>query len=102
MIPMVGFAILIAAAGGLFIRSRHGSSLAMIEGELQARGANDIAITPDWFDFDRDTLTYDVTYVDSKGQRQTNRAKVGIRPFADRSVYWQQPLPERPAGAQAR
>ena len=91
LLPLLAF-VAAASAAGLFIRSRNVKSRALIESELKAHRATDIAIASDWFDFDRGTLTYDVTYTDASGRRARNRAKVAVGRLADRHVYWRDPL----------
>jgi len=80
---------------GFFVWERHDMARTMIEAELRSHKATDIEISGDWFDADRDTLTYDVVYTDAHGKRVENRCKVGIRPLADQSVYWSQPLMDK-------
>ena len=82
----------VLAGVGLFIRDRHTYALAMIESELTRRRATDIQITADWFDFDRNTLSYDVTYRAPSGERRENRCKVGVGLWADNALYWSEPL----------
>jgi hypothetical protein len=77
---------------GLFVRDRHTYAVAVIEGELKRLKASDINIAADWFDFDRDTLTYNVSCVMPTGEHHENRCKVSIRLGADHDVYWQKPL----------
>jgi len=91
MLPILA---IVAVAGFAFfmIRRRNDTSRAMIENDLKSHGATDVEITSKWVDYDRDTLTYDVAWTDPKGQRVRNRAKVPIHPFADRGIYWQEPL----------
>lgn len=73
-------------------RQRHGMALARVRDELQRARATDIVIRPQWLDFDRDTLTYDVQYTAPDGARRTNRCKVPISPLAEHTVYWADPL----------
>ena len=92
MIPGLVIMAVVLVGVGLFVRDRHASAVALIEGELKRRKASDITISPQWLDFDRDTLTYNVSYVMPTGERHENRCKVSIRLGADRDVYWQKPL----------
>ena len=92
MIPGLVVMVVVLVGVGLFVRDRHTHGVAVIEGELKRRKATDIAISPQWLDFDRDTLTYNVSYVMPTGERHENRCKVSIRPGADHEVYWQKPL----------
>jgi hypothetical protein len=92
MIPGIVIMGVVLVGIGLFVRDRHTYAVAVIEGELKRRKAGDITIAPRWFDFDRDTLTYDVSYVMPSGERHENRCKVSIRLGADHDVYWQKPL----------
>ena len=88
LLVLVGAALVV----GVLLRKHNVRSRALIESELKARHATDIEIASDWFDFDRGTLTYDVTYTDASGRRTRNRAKVAIGRLADRHVYWRDPL----------
>lgn len=56
---------------------------------LQKRGATDINVYHEWFDFDRDTLTFTVTYVSYLGNKLTARCKLQIL-FASVSedIFW--------------
>lgn len=60
-----------------------------IKSFLQSRGATDIEIYHEWFDFDRDTLTFSVTYVSYLGNILTTRCKLRVL-FASVSddVFW--------------
>jgi hypothetical protein len=84
--------VAVAGVAAFFIWERNDMARAMIEGDLKRRRATDVDIVADWFDFDRDTLTYDVVYTDAAGKRVRNRAKLAFRPLADSSVFWQQPF----------
>jgi hypothetical protein len=92
VIPALAIMGVVLVGVGLFVRDRHTNAVALIQEELSRRKASDITITNDWFDFDRDTLTYDVSYRMPSGERQENRCKVSIRLGADHEVYWQRPL----------
>ena len=85
--------LVVAGAAGLFGWDRHRMCKAEIEGSLRKYHARDVKITFDWFDYDRDTFTYDVEYRDREGKVHTNRCKVSP---ADESIYWVTPI-EPPA-----
>lgn len=87
LLSLLGIAALLAVAA-FFIWNRHTDAVARIEGALRAQHATDIRIAQNWFDFDRDTLTYDVTFSDSIGQSQHRRCKVAIRFGADGELFW--------------
>jgi archaellum component FlaF (FlaF/FlaG flagellin family) len=60
---------------------------------LLSRGATEINISHDPFDADRDTLTFDVTYMGIKGNPQTTRCKVRHRGiYLDSQLFWPEPL----------
>lgn len=92
MIPALVIVGVVLVGVGVFVRDRHTHAITLIEGELKSRKASDITIANDWLDFDRDTLTYDVSYRMPSGERHENRCKVSIRLGADHEVYWQKPL----------
>ena len=92
MIPGLVIMGVVLVGVGLFVRDRHTYAVGVIEEELKRRKAQDISISPQWLDFDRDTLTYSVSYVMPTGEHHENRCKVSIRLGADRDVYWQKPL----------
>lgn len=71
---------------------RHDMASARVYGELRGRKATDIRIRPDWLDFDRDTMTYDVEYTAADGVRKANICKVNVGPDSDPTVYWASPL----------
>ena len=81
-------AVAALGVGAFVIWERHDMAKAFIQSDLSRQRATDVVITPDWMDFDRDTLTYDVTYTDTNGRHRRNRCKVGVRPGADGTVYW--------------
>ena len=89
--------ILIAIAGvaavGAFVWKRNNSARAAIAAELARHEVTDVVIASNWLDFDRGTLTYDVSYTDRSGRRLANRCKVAIAPRADRALFWKEPLP---------
>lgn len=56
---------------------------------LQKRGASDIDVYHEWFDFDRDTLTFTVTYVSYLGNKLTARCKLQILfTSVSEDVFW--------------
>ncbi|MBA2432462.1 MAG: hypothetical protein H0V56_10175 [Chthoniobacterales bacterium] len=91
VLPLLGFAAALAL-GGFLLWERHDMAAARVYGELRGRKATDIKITPDWLDFDRDTMTYDVTYTAADGVRKANTCKVSVGPHSDHRVYWASPV----------
>ena len=92
MIPSVLGLVALLGVAGFFIWERHDTCKALIEGDLRRFHFKDITISPDWFDFDRDTFTYDVEYTDDTGRRVLNRCKVNVHLLGDQMVYWQHPI----------
>ena len=91
MLGVLGLGVL-AAVFAVAVWDKNAWCRAMIEGEVAATGASDVKVEADWFDFDRDTFTYDVYYTTAAGERIANRAKVAITAVADQRVYWLSPL----------
>lgn len=87
LFSVIGIAALLAMAA-LVVRNRHSDAVARIEAAVRAKNATDIRVASNWFDFDRDTLTYDVTFTDSAGQTQKRRCKVAMRIGADGELFW--------------
>ena len=92
MIPGLVIMVAVLAGVGFFLRGRHQNAIVRIEDELRRRNASDVTISPNWLDFDRETLTYDVSYRMPSGERHMNRCKVATHLAADNEVYWQKPL----------
>ena len=85
--------LVFSAIAGFFVWDRHQLCKAEIEGSLRKYHATDIKITLDLFDYDRDTLTYDVEYRDRLGKLRTNRCKVSsLASPADEAIYWVDPI----------
>lgn len=91
ILSVLGLLVAIGIAA-FFMWERNDMGRAMVEGDLKGRHATDIDIASDWLDSDSDTLSYDVTYTNASGKRVRNRAKVAVRPPADRKVFWQRPI----------
>jgi flagellar biosynthesis/type III secretory pathway M-ring protein FliF/YscJ len=88
----LGLVALISVAG-FFAWDRHQVCTALVEGDLRKYHATDIVIKLDWFDFDKDTFTYDVEYRDRAGTFHRNRCKVTSHGYpADEAVYWTDPI----------
>ena len=72
--------------------------IAFIEGDLLRYHATDIRATFDWFDWDRDTFTYDVLWKDPAGNWHNGRCKVRSHepgPFGEDLVFWVSGDPHR-------
>lgn len=61
--------VLIFGAIGFFAWERHTMCVAFIEGDLLRHHATNIHASFDWFDWDRDTFTYDVARICSRKER---------------------------------
>ena len=65
--------------------------VAFIEGDLLRHHATNIHASFDWFDWDRDTFTYDVRWMDAEEKWRNGRCKVRAHepgPFGKDVVYW--------------
>ncbi len=85
-------AVVAIAIAVTVVRGRATVARSRIEAALAERGAREIEISNQWLDFDRDTLTFNVTYRTRDGRQATNRCKVPVRLMAESSVYWEEPL----------
>jgi hypothetical protein len=98
MIPApLWIAPIVLGIAGFAYYSAVKSGREVIEGVLRRRGMQDIKIEHDWFDFDRDTLTFDVAYRDAAGLRHSNSAKIHHRAMRGGGampddIYWQRPF----------
>jgi hypothetical protein len=91
ILELLGTAAVLGVAG-FFTWERHDTGTAYVHASLRSRKATDIRITPDWLDFDRDTLTYDVEYTAADGTRRRNTCKVVVGANADERVFWSDPV----------
>ena len=91
LLPLLGIAALLGV-GAFFVWDRHSMAVARIEGILRARHASAIQATPDWLDFHRNTLTYDVRFTAPDGVVQHRRCKVAMQNQADDNIFWSPPL----------
>lgn len=91
MLPVLGLLALTGVAAFL-VWERHDRAKAWIEADLIRARAVLVKLEADWMDMDRDSLTYDVVYDDSRGRRMHNRCKVAVRADSDDKVYWRSPL----------
>lgn len=83
--------VLIFGAIGFFAWERHTMCVAFIEGDLLRHHATNIHASFDWFDWDRDTFTYDVRWMDVEEKWRNGRCKVRAHepgPFGEDVVYW--------------
>ncbi|WP_348251907.1 hypothetical protein [Leptolyngbya sp. FACHB-1515] len=55
---------------------------------LQVRGARDITVSTRWFDGDKTTSTYDVTYINQQGQSCQTVCKISTGFFSDPEIFW--------------
>ena len=76
IVVAIGYWALARMAGAAIVRS-----LARVR-------ATNIEMRLRWLDWDRDTLTWDVTYSTPDGRHHANRCKVAVGLFADRQAYW--------------
>ncbi|NJL22614.1 MAG: hypothetical protein HC895_20255 [Leptolyngbyaceae cyanobacterium SM1_3_5] len=58
---------------------------------LQVRGARDITVSARWFDGDKGTNTFDVTYVNQQGQFCKTVCKIGLGVLSDPEIFWRDP-----------
>ena len=84
--------VLVIGAVAFFAWERQRFAKAQMLGELGRLHATNVVVSPDLFDFDRDTMTFDVEYTTRDGRRHANRCKVATSPGADGSVYWERNL----------
>ena len=84
--------IAIVSVWGFLLWERHDMASAYVYGDLAGKKARDITIRPDWLDFDRDSMTYDVEYTAADGVRKANSCKVNVGPQTDHKVYWAHPI----------
>lgn len=89
----IGMVALVLGAAAFFTWERHDMAKARILGQLGRLHATRIDISLDLADFDRDTLTYDVTFTTVDGRRHANRCKVSSSHLANPGVFWERPLP---------
>lgn len=91
IIALLLLTALLLGAGIFFSWERHRMCIAFIEGDLLRQHATNIHATFDWLDWDRDTFTYDVRWMDAAGKWWSGRCKVRsqeVGPFGDDAVYW--------------
>ncbi len=64
-----------------------------VEMYLLLRGATDIAVQHEFFDFDRNTATFTVHYTGISGNRHVTRCRIRhVFLFLDDSLFWSDPL----------
>jgi hypothetical protein len=85
----VGAALGIA---GYAIWERQRGGRALVVGALRRAGITDFEVSTKWFDRDRDTITYDVTYTVAGGHRVRNSAKVTVGVHNKLSLFWEHSL----------
>jgi hypothetical protein len=69
--------------------TQHSDAVSSIKRALEERGASDVDVRLDLFDFDASTLTYDVGYRDGGGALVRTRCKRHVGWAGDRTLYWQ-------------
>ncbi len=91
---IVAIALLLLVFGGFAVAAwdRYDYARAMVLGELGRLHATQTVLSANWFDADRDTVTFDVQYVTADGRRHHNRCVVPSHPAAQAAVYWERPL----------
>jgi hypothetical protein len=83
-------AIVLAALFYVFTRS---TAEKTIREYLQERGAANISVYHDWFDFDRDTITFQVQFTSPNGKKHETWCKLhpwGL--FVDGQIFWSDPV----------
>jgi hypothetical protein len=80
------------SAIGIVAWARHSEARARVLGALGRVHASNVKLSADWFDADRDTMTYDVEYTTRDGRRHSNRCKVAMHVGSDQGVYWERSL----------
>lgn len=90
----IGLLVLGVAVAVFLNWERHDMAKAQVLGQLRRLHATQVSIELDLADFDRDTLTYDVTFTTPDGRRHSNRCKVSTSYRADGSVFWERKLPD--------
>lgn len=58
---------------------------------LQVRGATNITVSTRWFDSDKTTSTYDVTYLNQKGKSCQTVCKISTGFSSDPEIFWRDP-----------
>ena len=88
----LGFALV----GLLITYVKHIGYVQDIADEITKRGFRPISIQRKWFDYHKNTATYDVEYQDDHGHGYQTSCKIhSIFIFFDGKVYWTKPLVER-------
>ena len=89
---MVLLVILLAVGLALFLASLY-SAHRKVEMYLLIRGATEVTVEHDLFDFDRDTATFSVCYTGISGNRHRTRCKIRhVFLLFDDVIYWSDPL----------
>ena len=79
--------------GLFFFVVNHSDAKLTIKKYLQKKGAKDIVINREWFDFDRDTLTFSVEFIHPNGKKISARCKINHHAvFLDEEIFWSEPI----------
>lgn len=73
-----------------------------IRTHIHRMGGTMVDVSYLWFEGDRDTHSYDVTYRDLNGRMYTNRCKIRTSWTSDDALYWREPIPDFRATEQAQ
>lgn len=83
----------ILAVGLAFILASLYTAHRKVEMYLLVRGATDVTVQHELFDFDRDTATFSVCYTGISGNRRRTRCKIRhVFLLLDDVIYWSDPL----------
>ncbi len=89
---MVLLAVILAVGLAFLLASLY-SAHRKVEMYLLVRGATDVSIEHELFDFDRDTATFSVCYTGISGNRHRTRCKIRhVFMLFDDVIYWSDPL----------
>lgn len=58
---------------------------------LQLRGATNITLSARWFDGDKTTTTYDVSYTNREGYSYQTVCKIQTEIFSNNEIFWRDP-----------
>ena len=91
METILSLLLLALLVGGIafFAWERYDFAKAQVLGELGRLHASRIALSCEWADFDRDTVTFSVEYSAPDGVRHANECKVHT---GSAGVFWARPL----------
>jgi hypothetical protein len=88
LIELIGM-VVVAGLVAYTVRDRDLAARARISNELWKAGARGVGIHRKWLDFDRDTMTYEVSYTAADGSPERTRCKLSWRRHADDALFWE-------------